>query len=103
MHVMELPCIAARVAYRADGGAIASKQNPDDVVLPIGDQQVFLGGIVREGDIVVGTHANGIWVHEEFLHELAVLGKNLDSVVGSIAHVNEAVMRNMDAMNGIPE
>ena len=99
---MELPCSATRVTDCTHKRAIAAEQNPDHVVLPVGNQQVFLGCVMREGNIVIGSHANCLRVHEKFLYEFPFLCKHLNPVVGAIANIHQPVLRNMHAMNGIP-
>src|ERR1700688_1542288 len=58
---------------------------------------------MREGKIVVSSHPNRLWVYEEFFYEFAFLRKDLNSVVGSIANIDQSIVCNVDAMNGIPE
>ena len=100
---MEEACIAARVPNCPYHGAVAPQQNPDHVVFTVGDEQIFLRWVVRKYKVVIGAHSDRLRVDQKFLHEFAFFCKDLNPVVGSIANVNKPIIREMDAMDGIPE
>ena len=91
------------MARRALDGTVAAQQRPDHVVFAVGDEQIFLGRVVRKREIVSRSIAQGFGPQNEFLHELAFLGEDLNSVVHSIANIHKAVLRDVDRMERIPE
>src|SRR6202030_1404157 len=103
MYRVELARIATVVPGHPQHGAIAAAQCPDHVVGVVSHQEILLTGIAREGDATNGSGLSRCRMHEEFLHELALLREYLDPVVGPIAYVNKPIVGDVGAVDGRPE
>src|SRR6266853_6653163 len=100
--MVELARVAASMARRALNGTVAPEQRPDHVIFAVGHEQIFLGGIMREGEIVGGSIPQCLRTQNEFLYELALFREHLNSIVHAIANINQPVLRNVDGMEWIP-
>src|SRR5450759_5141750 len=87
--------------------------DPYLVIRAVSKQQVLLLRVMRKGEIVngsahakccaagaatFGTASRRRGVHEETGNKLTLLGKDLNSVVSTLADIDEPVIRNVDAV-----
>src|SRR5262245_11974698 len=103
VHAVELARLAAAVA---EGGDLLERVAHDDahaVVHAVGHVDEALLRIARERDVPGGARAERVLGEERFLDELAVGLEHLQAVVGAVAHVEEPVVRALDAVYGIAE
>ena len=103
VHPVELAGVAAVVSGLAEDAAIAAQQRPNDVVLAVGDQQELLIAVAREGQLPDRSVAQRFLAQEELLQEFSLLGEHLDAIVHAIADVDQSVVRQVHAMDGIAE
>src|SRR5258706_4438604 len=89
------------VAEAADGLERAAVEDPDLLVVAVGDVQLRLLSVARERDVPHGTVARRRLRDNAFLHELAVLLEHLDAIVLAIADVDHAVSRQVHAAHGV--
>jgi len=99
MQPVELPPIVAGVADLPYDSAIAAVDDPNDVVHDVRHKQVPLFRVCREADGPNGSTVECLVGYKEFLHELALLRKHLDSVAAAIADVDEPINRDLDAVD----
>ena len=92
MHVMELARIPARVTGAAQDRTVASTQGPDYVVFAVGHEQIILVCIPRKSDIISGTVAQRLFSQKEFLEELSFFCEDLDTVVDTVADIDEPII-----------
>src|SRR3954447_15925026 len=94
---------AAGVTRRGDDGAAVAGEREDLVVAPVGEIQVPLLRIAREGDVPHRSVAGGARLDRELLHEGAVPLEPLHAIVEPVADVDEPVLGEPDAMDWITE
>src|SRR6516165_1597015 len=73
------------------------------VIHAVGVEQICLLGIDPKVEIPNRPGAQRILFDDELLDEGAVLAEDLNSVVGAIANIDEAVLGDLHAMNRIAE
>src|ERR1700722_1074148 len=110
---VELPCHAAVVADGACQSALFAVMDPDLVVRAVCEEHILLLCVMREGEIVDrSAHAKGgaagaatfraargsRRVHEETGNKLSFLCKHLNSVAAPLTNIDEAVIRDVDAV-----
>src|SRR5262245_22934609 len=100
---MELAGIAAIPPERPDHIAGFAHQRPHLVVGAVGIEQEGLFAIDPEIEVPDRARGPGVLFVDELLHEGAVLAEDLDAVVGTIAYIDQAILRDLHAMNGIAE
>lgn len=61
-------------------------------VRSVGDKDVALRFDFRQDEIPYRTVLQCLWLNLKFLHERAVGLKNLNAIVGSVAHVDQTVV-----------
>src|SRR5262249_17466775 len=103
VHAVELPRLAAAVAERGELLQRLAQDHPDALVLAVGHEDEFLVRIARERDVPYRPGATRVAGVECLLHELAVRLKDLQAVVLPVAHVDEAVVRALDAVHRVAE
>src|ERR1700730_13346293 len=101
MHPMKLPRIPPAVSGLSQPAAVAAPQRPEHIVLAVHQEHVLLLRIARKRKSPRGSLSQRFLAHKEFLHELPLLCKNLNPVVGAVAHVHKPVVRNAHAMDWI--
>src|SRR5262249_36439687 len=69
----------------------------------VGIEQEGLFAIDPEVEVPDRTRGPGVLLVGELLHEAAVLAEHLNAVVGAVADVDEAIPRDLDAMNRVAE
>src|SRR5438270_12550830 len=75
----------------------------DLLIGAIGEEEVLLLRIFREGDVPRRAVAERVLLDEGFLHELSLFREDLDAIVGPIADVDEAIARQLRAVYGVPK
>src|SRR6202521_852983 len=103
MHVVKLARVAACVACRALNGTVTSEQGPDHIIFAVGYEQILLGCVMREGEVVGRSIAQRLGSQNEFLYEFSIFREDLNSVVDSIANIHKPILRDVDGMDWIPE
>src|SRR6188472_304764 len=103
MHPVELASVTAVAAEHPDDLAGVAHQRAHLVVGAVGVEQEALLSIDPEVEVPYRARGSGAFFVRELLHEGAVLAEDLDAVVGAIAHIDQAVLRDLHAMNGIAE
>ena len=63
----------------------------------------FCCGSLRESDVPHRSVAQRPFLDDLLLHECAVLFEHLDAVVHAVAHVEQAIVRQLRAVHGIAE
>src|SRR5947208_3241109 len=94
------------MALAADGAdffAIFTIQNPDSSVKSVGDVQEFLFWIAREHRRPDRSLTQRLGMNEELFYKLAVLLKDLNPIAGSVANVNQTIIREVDACHHAAE
>src|SRR5262245_1645132 len=99
----ELAGRAPALPELADDLAVVARERPHMVVLAVGVVQPGLGRVVREVDVPGRAAATGRSRDDELLQEGPVLLEDLDPVVRPVAHVEQAVLREPDAVHGVVE
>ena len=100
---MNRPPLWPRPADFAGDGPVVAVHDPDDIVHDVGDEYVFLLSVGREIDGANRTALERVVGDEIFFDELALFREYLDAVAAAIADVDQAIVRNLDAMNGVAE
>src|SRR5712692_5642268 len=103
VHAVELAGLAPAVA---EVGNFLQRFAHDDahlLVLAIGEEHEPLLAILRERDIPGRARSERLLGIEPFLHELAVRLEYLHAVALAVAHVDQAVVRALDAMHRVAE
>ncbi len=103
MHAEELPGLAAAVAEAGEQLQGVALHDVDALVAPVGDEEVRLLRVARERDVPDGAVASRVLRDDDFLHERAVAREHLNPVVGAVADVHEAVVRDLRAVHRIAE
>src|SRR6185369_939062 len=103
VHPVELSGRAAVAPEAAQDAAVLAQQHPHLVVLTVRGVEMRLRGVLREVEVPRRAVAARLRRHDELTHEGAVLAEDLDAVVRPVAHVDEAVAREPDAVHGIAE
>src|SRR5215207_2070234 len=103
VHPVELAGVPAVPAKARKNRARVAELNPDDVVLAVGAEQVRLPLVRREVQIPLGAVSARLRTDEELLDERPALREDLAAVVDAVADVDEPVIRDDDAVDGIAE
>src|SRR5258706_22363 len=103
VHAVELAGLAAAVAEIADLLERLAHDDPHLLVLAVGEKHEALLRIFREGDVPGRARSEGLLGIEPFLHELAVRLEYLHAVALAVAHVDQAVVRALDAVHRVAE
>jgi hypothetical protein len=103
MKPMEISGIAAAMTEAGYHAAVIATHDPDDVIFPVGDQQILLLWVVREIDRPGRPVAQGCRMNQEFLYELASFGEDLNAIVVSVADINQSIGRQTSAMHRVLE
>ena len=92
MHPVELSALMATMAKRPGDLTAGTQDFPDHIVFAIRDQQVFLRGVVREGDTPHRAVAERCRTDEGFLEELAVSREDLIPIIHAIGDVDQTIL-----------
>src|SRR5258706_894408 len=104
MHPVELAGGPARPAIGADHDAILAAHRLDDIVGAVGHDEIILVLVERrEGDAPGRAGALRLRIEDELLHIGAVLLEHMDAIVGAVADIDQPVIGDDDAMDGIAE
>src|SRR5690348_3566752 len=103
MDGKELAGLAAAVAEHRQDLERLPVHDVHPFVPAIGEEDVLLLRIAREGDVPYGPVATRSWKDALLLHELAVLAEDLDPVVHAIAYVHETIIGRLGAVHRIAE
>ena len=102
MDAEELPGLTAKAAISSDDFAICAPHNPHFIVAAIDHDEVGLL-LVRPEIKVPHRSRESLWPVEIFLHEGSILAEDLHAVIRAVADINQSVIRDLHAMNGIVE
>src|SRR6267378_5949804 len=103
VHAVELARLATAVSEVGDFLERVAQDNAHLLVLAVGEEHEPLLGILRERYIPGRARSERLLGVEPFLHELAVRLEYLHAVALAVAHVDEAVVRALDAMHRVAE
>ena len=99
VHGVELAGHLAAVAEAGEDLERLPIEDPDLLVLAVGEVDELLLRIVREGDVPGRAVAERALADPRFLDELAVRREHLDAVVDAVADVDQAVVRQLGAVH----
>src|SRR5882672_243350 len=103
VHAVELARLAAAVSEVGDFLERVAQDNAHLLVLAVGEEHEPLLAVLRERDIPGRARSERLLGVEPFLHELPVRLEYLHAVALAVAHVDEAVVRALDAMHRVAE
>src|SRR5215813_12783540 len=103
VHAVELPRLASAVAERRELLERVAQDHAHALVLAVGQEHEALLRILGERDVPYRAGAARVPGIERLLDELALGLEHLHAVVLPIAHVDEAVVRPLDAVHGVAE
>src|ERR1700692_802906 len=92
MKSHKLPAVLAHRADLTHDVAFVTVEEPDVVVREIGNEQKPLRLVGRKGHATGGTALARSWRQNEFLHELSLLGGDLDAIRHPIGGVDQPVL-----------
>src|SRR5215467_4394357 len=101
VHGEPLAGLASAVAELGDDVQRLPVHHVDALVLAVGEEDVLLLRILREGDVPHRSVALRRGLDDLLLHELAALLEDLDAVVHAVADVEESIDRRLGAVHGI--
>src|ERR1019366_6135982 len=78
-----------------------AQQDVDAVVLAVGQVNVFLLRVLREGDVPCRTRTQRAFGDESFLNKGAVRVEHLDAVIHTVTDIYQAIDGHVGAMHGI--
>src|ERR1043166_9185539 len=87
MHGEELARLPAAFTEARELGERLTVEDVDLHVLTVGDIEVFLIAVAREGDVPNGAGALGAGSDARLLHEFARRLEDLNAIVGSVAYI----------------
>ena len=99
----EEPRLAPPVAEAREDFQVQPVHDVHLHVLPVGQVHVLLLGVAGEGDVPRRPVAQRARRDPDLVHERPVLLEDLDPVVGTVAHVHEAVERGFGAVHRCAE
>src|SRR6186997_2851884 len=103
VHAVELAGLAATIAEIADFFEGLAQDDPDLLVLAVGEEHEPLLRIPGKRDVPRGARAERLARVELLLHELALGREHLHAVALTVAHVDEPVVRALHAMHRVAE
>src|SRR5713101_8344726 len=103
VHAVELAGLAPAVAEVRNLLQRLAQYDAHLLVLAVGEEHEPLLAILRERDIPGRARSERLLGIEPFLHELAVRLEYLHAVALAVAHVDETVVRALDAMHRVAE
>src|SRR5215469_15846072 len=80
VQLMELACVSALGTEMPHFDTVAAPDDPNGIIATIGDQQVLLPLVMREGQRIGGSAAQSGRMDIELLEKFALLGEDLDAV-----------------------
>src|SRR5262245_13638278 len=99
----ELSRLTAAVSEARENLERLAVHHVDLLVLAVGDVDVLLLRVLREGDVPDGAVSQGLFGDEGLLHERSILLEDLEPVVRPVADVHEPVVRGIRAVDRIAE
>src|SRR5437870_1848101 len=99
MHRVELPRLAAAVAEAGQDLHRIALDHVDLHVRSIGNVEILLLWIFRQGYVEDRSIPKRILEDEQLFHERAIGLEHLDTVVGAVADVQQAILGKLDAVN----
>ena len=103
MHAEKLAGLAPAVAEVRQLLKRLAQHDADLLVGAVGQEDVALLRVLREGDVPCRSRAQRVLGIERFLHERAVDAKHLHAIGLAIADIHEPVIRAFDAVNRVAE
>src|SRR5215475_6240646 len=103
MQQGKLAGVAAAMAESADHAAILALDHADFVVGTVGIQEIALLRIGPEREVEHRAVAAGVLLVKPFLHIGAVRLEDLDAILAAVAGIDEPVISDLDAVDGIAE
>src|SRR5712692_5330212 len=103
VHAVELAGLATAVSEIGDFLERVTQDNAHLLVLAVGEEHEPLLAVLRERDVPGRARSERLLGIEPFLHELAVRLEYLHAVALAVAHVDQAVVRALDAMHRVAE
>src|SRR5579871_5376816 len=103
MQHQELSGVAPGMAERADDAAVVAFDHADLVVGAVGIEEIALLRIGPEREIEYRAVTAGVLLVEPFLHIGAVFFEDLDAVLAAVAGIDQSVIGDLHAMDGIAE
>src|SRR5256885_3937823 len=103
VHAVELAGLAPAVAEVRDLLQRLAKDDAHLLVLAVGEEDEALLGIFRKGDIPDRTRGEGLLGVERLLHKRPVRTEYLQTIRLAVAHVDQTVVRALDAVHRIAE
>src|SRR5712692_1900944 len=103
VHSVELAGLTSAVAER---GHLLERLAHDDahpVVLTVGHEDETLLRVPRERDVPGRARAQRVPGKERFLHAGAARAEYLQAIIGAIAHVDQPIIRTLDAVHRVAE
>src|ERR1700748_3783134 len=103
VHGVELAGHLAAIAEAREDLEGLTIEDPDLLVLAVGQVDELLLRIVRERDVPGRSVAEGALADPGFLDELAFRREDLDAIVDAVADVDHAIDRHLRAVHGRAE
>src|SRR5580692_461417 len=102
VEAVELARQMPRMSNPSRDAAVLPVEDPHHAVHHIGDVEIFLLRVWRKINGARGIVA-AIVGNRKFLHELSLLGENLNAVTAAVADVNQPVLGNVHAVHRFTE
>src|SRR5262249_15024401 len=103
VHSVELARLTSAVAETRQDFERVAKHDVDLVVRTVDQIDLVLLRILREREVPNGSVAERSLRDEHFLDERAVFLENLNSIIHTVAYIQEPLDGEFGAMNGIPK
>ena len=103
MHAVELPGLAATITEGRQLLQGLAVNDVDLLVGAVGHEDELLFTVFRERDVPHGALTFGVLREVRLLHELAFGGEHLQPVAQPVAHVHQAIHRELGAVHGVAE
>src|SRR5258705_6715356 len=103
MDGSELARLAADAAKATHGLHARALHDADLAVRSINHVDVLLLRVRRERDLVDRAIHAGLLLKEMLGHERTVLAEDLQAIVGAVAHINQAILGDANAVHRIAE
>ena len=103
MHGVEFAGLTSAIAEASEHLKRFAIQDMNLFVRAVRQENVFLLRVFRERDVPDGSITEGLRIEDLLFYESSIGFEDLDTVVGAVADIQQAIIRQFSAMHGIAE